>query len=142
MAFFIGALACAELPPIIDREAFFGEIEIAGAQISPDGKFVSFLKPYKGVRNIWVKQTDEPFSAARPMTAETKRPLAGYFWTRDSRYLLFTKDNDGDENFNIYSVDPAAPPAESTGVPPARDLTGVKGARVVIYALPKTQPDT
>ncbi len=142
LAVFIGGLALGQLPPVIDRDAFFGEIEIAGGQISPDGKFVSFLKPYRGVRNIWVKKAEEPFSAARPMTAETKRPLAGYFWTRDSRYLLFTKDNDGDENFNIYSVDPAAAAVEATGVPPARDLTGVKGARVMIYALPKTQPDT
>ncbi len=142
LAVFIGGLACAQLPPIIDRDAFFGEIEIAGAQISPDGKFVSFLKPYKGVRNIWVKRSEEPFTAAKPMTAETKRPLAGYFWTRDSKFLLFTKDNDGDENFNIYSVDPGAPAEASTGVPAARDLTGVKGARVIIYSLPKTQPDT
>jgi hypothetical protein len=42
-------------PPIIDRKLFFGEIEIAGAQISPDGQYLSFLKPYKGTRNIWVK---------------------------------------------------------------------------------------
>src|SRR5262245_49388212 len=34
-------------PPLIDRELFFGNPEIAGAQISPDGKFIAFLKPYK-----------------------------------------------------------------------------------------------
>src|SRR5260370_4273891 len=27
-------------PPLIDRELFFGDPEIAGAQISPDGKFI------------------------------------------------------------------------------------------------------
>lgn len=142
LAVFLSGVALAQLPPVIDRDAFFGEIEIGGAQISPDGRFVSFVKPYKGVRNLWVKKTEEPFSAARPMTAEAKRPISGYFWTRDSKYLLFTKDNDGDENFNIFSVDPAAAAVEATGVPAARDLTGVKGARVLIYALPKTQPDT
>jgi hypothetical protein len=30
-------------PPIIDRALFFGEIQIAGAQISPDGQYISFL---------------------------------------------------------------------------------------------------
>ena len=31
--------------PLIDRELFFGNPEIAGAQISPDGKYLAFLKP-------------------------------------------------------------------------------------------------
>jgi len=39
---------CAQQPPIIDRQLFFGEVQIAGAQISPDGQYLSFLKPYKG----------------------------------------------------------------------------------------------
>ncbi len=52
----------AEQPPIIDRALFFGEVQIAGAQISPDGRYLSFLKPYKGTRNIWVKK------AARSIT--------------------------------------------------------------------------
>jgi hypothetical protein len=36
---------CAQQPPIIDRQLFFGEVQIAGAQISPDGQYLSFLKP-------------------------------------------------------------------------------------------------
>ncbi len=125
----------AGMPPIIDRELLFGDPEISGAQISPDGKYVAFQKPHLGTRNIWVKKTSEAFEAARVLTSETKRPVAGYFWSRDSRYILFAKDNDGDENFNIYAVDPAA------GKPEARDLTGVKGVQVQIYSLPKQDPD-
>lgn len=34
-------------PPIIDRELFFGDPEISGAQISPDGKFIAFVKPFQ-----------------------------------------------------------------------------------------------
>ena len=59
------------LPPLIDRELFFGDPEISGAQISPDGKFIAFVKPLKGTRNIWVKRTDEPFDKAKPITADT-----------------------------------------------------------------------
>jgi hypothetical protein len=29
-----------QLPPLIDRELFFGDPEITGAQLSPDGKFI------------------------------------------------------------------------------------------------------
>src|SRR5574339_693604 len=58
-----------QLPPLIDREIFFGNPEISGGQLSPDGRWVSFVKPLDGIRNIWVKAIDEPFEAARPMTA-------------------------------------------------------------------------
>src|SRR5882672_646562 len=71
--------AAAGPPPIIDRELFFGDPEIAGAQISPDGQYIAFLKPYKGTRNIWVKKATDPFSAARPVSAEPTRPIPGYF---------------------------------------------------------------
>src|SRR6267142_1912444 len=63
------------LPPLIDRELLFGNPEIAGAQISPDGQYLAFLKPWKDTRNVWVKKADEPFSAARLLTTETKRPI-------------------------------------------------------------------
>src|SRR3954468_14857550 len=69
------------LPPLIDRESFFGSPEIARAQISPNGKFITFIKPWKGTRNIWVKGINEPFSDARLLTTEAKRPIAGYFWS-------------------------------------------------------------
>src|SRR6266581_6453516 len=129
------------LPPIIDRDLFFGNPEIAAAQLSPDGKYISFLKPWKDTRNIYVKGVDQPFSAARLLTTETKRPIAGYFWTRDSKNILYVKDNDGDENFNIYAVDPAAKPATGADTPLSRDLTGLKGVRVEIFDLPKSNPD-
>ena len=130
------------LPPIIDREIIFGNPEIAGAQISPDGKYITFLKPWKDTRNVYVKGVDEPFSAARLLTTEAKRPVAGSFWSRDSKYVLYIKDNDGDENFNIYAVDPTAKPAPGSDAPPSRDMTGVKGARVEIVDIPQTDPDT
>ncbi len=131
-----------ELPPLLDRQLFFGDPEIVGGKLSPDGKFIAFLKPLDGTLNVWVKRTGEPFSAARPLTVETKRPLAGYFWSQDGKFILFTQDQGGDENFNVYAVDPAASAAAGQRVPPARNLTEAKGARAIIYAVPKTDPDT
>lgn len=136
------AAKAAGLPALVDREIFFGNPEIAGAQISPDGKFISFLKPWKDTRNVYVKGVDEPFSAARLLTTEAKRPVAGYFWTRDSKYILYVKDNDGDENYNVFAVDPAGKPAAGAEAPPSRDLTGLKGVRVQIIDVPKHEPDT
>jgi dipeptidyl aminopeptidase/acylaminoacyl peptidase len=130
-----------EAPPLLDRELFFGNPEIAAAQLSPDGKYIAFLKPWKETRNVWVKKTSEAYSAARLVTAEPKRPIAGFFWSRDSKYVLFVKDQDGDENFNVYAVDPAAPAPAGQEVPAPRNLTDAKGARAAIYAVPKSDPD-
>ena len=130
------------LPPLIDRELIFGNPEISGVQLSPDGKYLAFQKPWKDTRNIYVKGVDEPFSAARLLTSEPKRPIAAYFWSRDSKYILYAKDHDGDENYNVYAVDPAAKHAPGADSPSARDLTGLKGVRVQIVAVPKSDPDT
>jgi dipeptidyl aminopeptidase/acylaminoacyl peptidase len=134
-------LVRAQQPPIIDRQLFFGEIEIAGAQISPNGQYLSFLKPYKGTRNIWVKKAGEPFTAARPVSAEATRPVRNYFWSRDSKYILYVQDAAGDENFNIYAIDPSVAADSKTGVPPTRALTNLKGVRTEIFAVPKSKPD-
>ena len=128
-------------PPLIDRELFFGDPEIVGAQISPDGKFIAFIKPFKGTRNIWVKRTEDPFDKAKPITAETQRPIPSYFWSRDGKYILYAQDKAGDENYNVYAVDPNAPPAAGQDVPAARNLTDVKDVTAEIYSVPRTDPD-
>jgi dipeptidyl aminopeptidase/acylaminoacyl peptidase len=139
--FVAGTSAAGQQPPLVDRSLFFGEIQIAGAQISPDGQYISFLKPYKGTRNIWVKKATEPFSAARPVSAEAQRPIRNYFWSWDSKYILYSQDAGGDENFNVYAIDPALPADPKTGVPPTRALTNLKGVRTEIFAAPKSKPD-
>jgi len=129
------------LPPLIDRELIFGNPEIGGAQLSPNGQYIAFVRPWKDTRNVYVKAINEPFSAARLLTTESKRPVAGFFWTQDSKYILYVKDHDGDENFNVYAVDPAAKPAAGADAPASRDLTGLKGVRVMLYEVPKSDPD-
>ena len=134
-------LAAAQLPPLIDRDVFFGNPEYAAAQISPDGKYISFVKPYKGTMNVWVKSVDEPFDAARPMTADLNRPVRSYFWSRDGKYILYVQDKGGDENFNVYAVNPADKPAAGSDVPAARNITDAQGVRAMIQSVPRTDPD-
>ena len=133
--------AAAAPPPLIDREWFFGDSEISSGALSPDGRYIAFIKPWKNTRNIYVKAADEPFSAGRLLTTETKRPIPGFSWTWDGKYIIYVKDNDGDENFNLYAVDPSAQPAPGAAAPPSRDLTGLKGVRVAIYTAPRHEPD-
>jgi dipeptidyl aminopeptidase/acylaminoacyl peptidase len=125
--------------PLLDRELFFGDPEISGSQLSPDGKWMSFMKPYEGARNIWIKAADAPFESAKPVTAD-ERPVPGYFWSRDGKFLLYVQDKGGDENFHVWAVDPAGELGDD-GVPTARDLTPVDGVRAQIYSVPKNAPD-
>lgn len=128
------------VPPILDRELFFGDPEISGGQLSPNGKFISFVKPLNGTRNVWVKGVDEPFEAARPVTNDTKRPIPGYFWSRDSKKILFVQDKGGNENFHVYAVDPYQK-AKKGEAPEAKAITSGDKVRAMIYAVPKSKPD-
>src|SRR3954466_486146 len=130
-----------KVPALLDRELFFGNPEISGAQISPDGRYISFLKPYKDTRNVWVKRVSDPYTAAKLITNDANRPVTQYFWSRDGKYVLYVQDQGGDENFNVYAVDPAAAPAAGQEVPTARNLTDAKGVRAIIFDVPKNNPD-
>ncbi|WP_185290568.1 S9 family peptidase [Chryseobacterium lactis] len=130
--------AQAQEVPLLDRGLFFGNPEISGGQLSPDGKWISFTKEYGGIMNIWVKKIDEPFDKARPLT-DSKRPLNGYFWSEDGKYILYVKDNNGDENMNIFAVDPIA--KATTGVPASRNITPLKEIAAQIYMVSRKDPD-
>ena len=129
------------MTPPLDRELFFEEPELSGAKLSPDGYLMAFIKPYKGIRNIWVKETHAPMDSGRPLTAESTRPILSYQWTRDSNRILFLKDDRGDENDNVFVVDAEAKADSATGVPVARNLTKTKGVSAWICHVPKSDPD-
>ena len=135
-------LACclrgaAQAPPLIDRELLFGDPEISDSQVSPDGRYITFVKPFRGERNIWIKSRAGSFAEARPITADTVRPVSAYFWSLDSRYVLYTQDKGGDENYRIYAVDPSVP---GDPVPPARDLTPTGKISAIIVDVPRATP--
>ncbi len=89
---------------LIPRDLLFGNPDRAGTKISPDGKYLSFLAPVKGVLNVWVGPTDRP-DAAKPVTKDTKRGIRTYFWTYTNKHILYAQDAEGDENWHIYRVD-------------------------------------
>src|SRR4051812_25236844 len=98
--------AFAQSPPVplIDRAKLFGNPSKVAGRVSPDGASLAWIAPRDGVLNIWVAPSANP-SAAKPLTAETKRPIRQYFWSPDSKMILFLNDSGGDENFLLYGVD-------------------------------------
>ncbi|AKM06510.1 alpha/beta hydrolase family protein [Pelagerythrobacter marensis] len=114
----------AEAAPLIPREDLFGNPTRSSGNLSPDGKWLSWLAPKDGVMNVWMAPVDDP-DAARAMTDATERPIRSYFWAPDSRSLLYIQDKGGDENFLLYGIDIASG-AETT-------LTPFEDTRVQIF---------
>ncbi len=124
---------------MLDRQLFFGNPQISGGQLSPDGKLISFMKAYNGILNVWVKGFDEPFENARPIT-DSPRPLYGYSWSEDGKYILYAKDKDGDENINVFVVDPHET-ANAGEVPESRNLTPLDEVAAQIVHVSQKDPD-
>ena len=127
-----GTVGAAETQ-LIPRSAIFGNPQRAGAQLSPNGKTISFLAPRDGVMNVWVVARGQSFETAKPLTNEKVRPIRSASWSESGAEILFTQDKGGDENFLLYAVNP------ETGV--ERKLTDFQGVRVLIYGSSHSRPD-
>ena len=91
--------------PLIPRKVLLGNPSRLDPKLSPDGKSLAWLAPVDGVMNIWGAPTDA-IGEARPITNTIGRPIVWHDWTADGRWLLFKKDINGDENYNVHIVDP------------------------------------
>ena len=89
---------------LIPRDALFGNPERANVQMSPDGRYLSWIAPLDGTLNVWVAPADDP-SAARAVTRDTARGIRSYFWSYLPDTLLYLRDTGGDEDFHLYAVD-------------------------------------
>jgi dipeptidyl aminopeptidase/acylaminoacyl peptidase len=109
-------------------------------QLSPDGRWVSFLRPVDGALNLFIAQADSP-AAVRPLTHRAGRGLQAYDvsgvplarWTPDSRRILFPVDRDGDEKWNLHVVELA------TGE--ERTLTDLPGTAVEFLRFSDEDPN-
>ena len=121
----------SSLPPLIPREVLFGNPEIVGVDLSPDGTRISYLAPYQGVLNLWVRDlagSEEP----RLLTRKTDRPQQSASWTPDGRFLISSRDSEGDENTVLVRIDP------QTGK--TVDLTPSSGVLAVVSASDRDVP--
>lgn len=91
----------ANLPPLISRQVLFGNSQKSNPQISPDGKYITYIAPDKSdVPQIWIRGLGKKDD--RMITADKKRGIQDYTWTYNSNQLIYQQDSDGDENFHLY----------------------------------------
>jgi dipeptidyl aminopeptidase/acylaminoacyl peptidase len=118
--------------PLIPRAVLFGNPERSSPQISPDGAMLGYLAPDQGVLNVWVRtlgKTDD-----RAITNDRKRGIRNFTWQYDSKNILYTQDQNGDENWRVYQTNVASKQT--------RDLTPYDKVRADIVGYEPTHPDT
>ena len=126
------AVRSRELPPLIPREVLFGNPQITSVNLSPDGRWISYLAPHQGVLNLWVRDLDGQ-APARVITQQRDRPQMPGYWTADGRFLISFRDGDGDENTVLVRIDPR------TGE--TQDLTPVQGVKAVWIGADRDAPN-
>lgn len=89
----------------IPVEVFFKTPEKTNFKISPDGNYISYLKPYKGKQNIFIRSLVNGNESIA--TQFTDYPVRDYTWTFNNR-IVFTQDIIAIDQFRIYTLDVAA----------------------------------
>ena len=120
-----GSTLAIESKPL---EHYFKKAEYAGFQLSPDGKRLGVLAPYKDRMNLVIMNTD--MSDGRFVTAVEHQDVSSFMWATNDR-LLFFMDKDGSESFGIFAVN-ADGSQPKTLVEPA-ELRMRGGAAVIRY---------
>ncbi len=90
---------------MIPLKDFFRNPEMSSFSLSPDGKHISYMKPWEEgnrMMNVYVRPIDSNDEIR--ITDASKRSLYGYFWINDNR-IAYVQDKGGDENIHIYAVD-------------------------------------
>ena len=105
------------------RALFFGNPDRTHVRISPDGSKLAFLANEKGILNVFTASPSDP-TKATALTHVTKRNLRAFHWSTDGKTILYSLDNEGDENWRLHAVD------LSTGKD--REVVGIDGAQVVV----------
>jgi hypothetical protein len=85
---------------------FFKNPVLGRYQVSPHGKYLSLMKPWKNRMNIFVQGLSEdrlPVGEPVQLTFNEDRDLSNYMWKNDDT-LLYSKDLGGNENFHIFAV--------------------------------------
>jgi len=82
---------------------FFKIADKSTFRISPDGKYISFLKAYNKKENLFIKSLVDGKEQAA--TSFTDYPVRGdYFWTYNN-HIVFFQDLVGDDVLKLYTLD-------------------------------------
>ncbi|HJP52466.1 MAG TPA: prolyl oligopeptidase family serine peptidase [Pseudomonadales bacterium] len=130
----------AELPELLPLQTLLAPAEYVAPQISPNGRWISYIAPLDGVPNFFVAPSDQPKSG-QAVTSFTDRGVQAtdisgvvmYSWHADSEHIIYPVDYDGDENWDIHIVNIVS--GEE------RNLTPSPGIKTQIIASDRNSPN-
>jgi len=110
---------------------FFKAPEKSDFKISPDGRYVSYLKPYKDKLNLFVKSMAD--GSERMATSFTDYSVRGdYFWTYNNE-IVFFQDIIALDEYRLFTLD-----VSTLGV---RNILSQEKVRVYLLNRNKQEPD-
>jgi dipeptidyl aminopeptidase/acylaminoacyl peptidase len=109
---------------------FFKTPERTFYKISPDGKYISYLRPYKDKQNIYIKSLET--GKEQMATTFTDYSVRDYTWTFNNQIVL-TQDIIAVDEFRLYTLDVATLKLKS--------LLNLDKARIRILNRNRQQPD-
>lgn len=89
--------------PEISLKNFFKNPEVRAFRISPNGKKIAALMPYRNRMNVHVKDIHGSNSNWKRLTHITDRDIRNLFW-KGNDSIIYSRDFGGDENFHVFSV--------------------------------------
>lgn len=91
---------------LIPKKILFGNPEKLAPKISPDGKMIAYLAPVDNVLNLWLGEikNEIDFNSFKPVTSHKHKGISSFFWAKNSNYLLYLQDINGDENWHLNSI--------------------------------------
>jgi len=114
--------------PIID---FFKTAEKSVFRISPDGKYISYLKPYAEKQNLFIQSLAD--GKERMATSFTDYSVRGdYFWTYNNE-IVFSQDVIATDEFRLFALDVSAMKVHN--------ILSQEKVRVALLSRNKKEPD-
>lgn len=126
----------------ISAETFFKDSEKSVLKISPDGKFLSYLKLYKGKLNIFVE--DIQTKKTTQITHSEINGIRYYLWAGNDE-LFYVQDKDNDDNYQAFAVNKNGSENHQIEISPKTKIEIIDGIkqdnRYLLIALNERNPE-
>lgn len=86
---------------LIPRQVIFGNPDKMAVSLSPNGEYIGFVAPHNNVLNVWIAPKDN-LENAKVITNDTTKGIRNYAWAYDNKHIIYSLDNDGDENDRLF----------------------------------------
>lgn len=99
----VSSISCVKSTKVnqVSAETFFKDPEQSFYHISPDGKFLSYLKPSNGQLNIFVQSLID--NKVTQITRLNNQSIKYYFWAGDDK-LFYIQEKDSLDNYQAFIV--------------------------------------